>query len=357
MKLIDLTGERFGRWSVLHRMGTKWFCQCDCGKTKEVDGNSLRYGLSASCGCSLKDNPSHFCDLTEQRFGRLVVISRNNDKKSGNAKWNCLCDCGTMTVVSSPNLKSNHTKSCGCFKAERDQSQAEDLTGEKFNRLTVRRRVPGRKKPPAWDCVCECGNETIVTSSELKYGGTKSCGCLHIERAQSQLQDLTGQQFGSWTVLELAQRSPSYWKCKCACGAILDISGSSLKRGTSKSCGCSGESGFKPNKPAIFYYLKVSNPYGAPLFKIGITNRSIKERFQDDSGKYEELLVAKFTSGINAWKLEQALLKGFAPYAYSGPAVLTSGNSELFTKDILNLDAASNNPHVTEMHYDYSNAG
>jgi hypothetical protein len=126
-----------------------------------------------------------------------------------------------------------------------------------------------------------------------------------------------------------------------------------------KGIGCPlcSESGFRSNKPGVFYYLKVSNPYGDPLFKIGITNRSVEERFQFETGKFEILLEAKFALGINALKLEQALLKGFASYVYSGPPMLDSGNTELFTKDILNLDAASNNPHVTEMHYDYSNAG
>jgi hypothetical protein len=116
---------------------------------------------------------------------------------------------------------------------------------------------------------------------------------------------------------------------------------------------CAGY-GFQPDKPATFYYLKVTNPCGVPLFKIGITNRSIEQRFKGEVGKFEKLLEAKFSKGINARKLEQALLKGFALYAYTGPPVLSGGNSELFTKDILNLDAASNNPHVTEMHYDPS---
>lgn len=56
-KLIDLTGQRFGRWTVLSRAesnkwrATRWLCQCDCGKTKIVVGSSLRRGLSLSCGC------------------------------------------------------------------------------------------------------------------------------------------------------------------------------------------------------------------------------------------------------------------------------------------------------------------
>lgn len=53
--LIDLTGMRFGRWTVISRAkaerGTKWLCRCDCGGEKAVEAPSLRRGLSTSCGC------------------------------------------------------------------------------------------------------------------------------------------------------------------------------------------------------------------------------------------------------------------------------------------------------------------
>lgn len=56
MKLIDLTGQKFGRLTVLERAGTKgheptWLCACECGNTKVVMGVSLRNGDTLSCGC------------------------------------------------------------------------------------------------------------------------------------------------------------------------------------------------------------------------------------------------------------------------------------------------------------------
>lgn len=53
-----------------------------------------------------------------------------------------------------------------------------DLTGHVFGRLTVDRKVPGRK----WLCVCECGQVKAVRGTDLKRGRTQSCGCLHMER-------------------------------------------------------------------------------------------------------------------------------------------------------------------------------
>lgn len=57
-KLIDLTGMRFGKWTVLERDGsihpTRWICKCDCGAIRSVSRNSLQGG-SSSCGlCSDK---------------------------------------------------------------------------------------------------------------------------------------------------------------------------------------------------------------------------------------------------------------------------------------------------------------
>lgn len=56
--LIDMTGVRAGRWTVLHRaetrrgIGAAWVCQCDCGTVRVVDGHTLRRrAAGASCGC------------------------------------------------------------------------------------------------------------------------------------------------------------------------------------------------------------------------------------------------------------------------------------------------------------------
>lgn len=55
MHLINLVGKRFGHWLVLHRTqgnGTTWVCKCDCGTISSVNENSMRRGLSTSCGCA-----------------------------------------------------------------------------------------------------------------------------------------------------------------------------------------------------------------------------------------------------------------------------------------------------------------
>src|SRR6516162_1801432 len=57
-KLIDLTGRKFGRWTVLGRAHnsiagqTRWRCQCSCGKCGIVQGASLKRPSGGSCGCA-----------------------------------------------------------------------------------------------------------------------------------------------------------------------------------------------------------------------------------------------------------------------------------------------------------------
>lgn len=60
-------------------------------------------------------------DLTGQRFGRLTVISRAANTKRGNAGWLCKCDCGNEATTTGPHLISGHTKSCGCYRVDRSK--------------------------------------------------------------------------------------------------------------------------------------------------------------------------------------------------------------------------------------------
>lgn len=57
-------------------------------------------------------------DLAGFRFGRLTVISRAENDKSGNARWLCRCECGRKKVVAGYSLTRGLTKSCGCYQKE-----------------------------------------------------------------------------------------------------------------------------------------------------------------------------------------------------------------------------------------------
>ena len=135
-------------------------------------------------------------DLTGQKFGRLTVIERAGSDSKGRAVWLCKCECGNVRVVQSGNLKSGHTTSCGCFNRDKVKNNAIDLTGQKFGRLTVVSRQGSSKgRKAVWLCKCECGNDILVEGSKLRNGNTTSCGCFRTEKSAERLSSMP-KKFG-----------------------------------------------------------------------------------------------------------------------------------------------------------------
>lgn len=103
-------------------------------------------------------------------------------------------------------------------------------------------------------------------------------------------------------------------------------------------CPNCANNGFDRGKPGYLYYLKVTTNEGKELYKIGITNRTVNERFSlTDLQKIEIVKQKLYESGADAYNWEQYLLKKYKQYQYQGPKVLESGNTELFTEDVLSI--------------------
>lgn len=58
-------------------------------------------------------------DISGQKFNRLTAIKPDGRYKSGNVRWLCICDCGNYTHTSTSALKNGESKSCGCYTSER----------------------------------------------------------------------------------------------------------------------------------------------------------------------------------------------------------------------------------------------
>ena len=117
------------------------------------------------------------------RYGRLKVIEKVGKNKWGDSLWLCKCDCGKNKVVSGAQLQGGHTKSCGCLQKESriktGQLRKINEMGNHYGKLTVLKEAGKNKKGDIlWFCKCDCGNEAIVSGSSLRKGNTKSCGCL-----------------------------------------------------------------------------------------------------------------------------------------------------------------------------------
>lgn len=100
-------------------------------------------------------------------------------------------------------------------------------------------------------------------------------------------------------------------------------------------CPSCASHGFDPSKPGVLYYLKITTDDGQILYKIGVTNNSVNERFSlKELSKIEIIKQKLYEKGQDAYDIEQKLLKRYKHYQYIGPKILECGNTELFTKHL-----------------------
>lgn len=76
-------------------------------------------------------------DITGQRFGKLTVLRFDKTDKRGEKFWMCQCDCGNLTSVSSYKLRTGYTKSCGCLQQEHRKKGFHKKHGMADTRLYV----------------------------------------------------------------------------------------------------------------------------------------------------------------------------------------------------------------------------
>lgn len=192
-KLIDLTGQTFGKLTVIEKIGARngkvyWKCQCECGNICEKQGQYLRANKFTHCGCQTGKNlrdEKRSTNLIGQTFGRLTVIEKLTDRKHGNVVWRCQCSCGNIKDVPTNYLTNGHTTSCGCYFTE---THGIDLTGKKFGRWTALYRDPKNHKK--WICKCDCGNIRSVQGPALRDGISQSCGCINYSIGEKNIQEL-----------------------------------------------------------------------------------------------------------------------------------------------------------------------
>lgn len=102
-------------------------------------------------------------------------------------------------------------------------SKFEDLTGQRFGRLTVVERTKSRVTPKGlhqtmWRCRCDCGNEIETRANALKTGNTQSCGCRKIEMLLARSTKHGGRQtehterlYGIWkSMVSRCRKGPRY---------------------------------------------------------------------------------------------------------------------------------------------------
>ncbi|MDO5018790.1 MAG: hypothetical protein Q4E02_05760 [Lagierella massiliensis] len=211
-KLLDLKGEKFGKLIVIHRIEdrdkegyAKWLCKCECGGEIIVNSKQLQRGTITSCGCIPKKNARNGNkaeNLIGKRFGLLTVIERV-ENKNDRVSWLCKCDCGKEKICTAQSLKAGKVKSCGCLRGAKN-NQFRDISGKKFGFLLAISPTNERDKKGSikWKCLCDCGNECLVTEDALVHGNTTSCGCKKKEWGINIYKQVNLYQDTSYTFLK-----------------------------------------------------------------------------------------------------------------------------------------------------------
>ena len=208
VKRRDLTGQTFNDLHVDSKANdivqpsgqhkSAWNCTCVCGKKTVVSQNALITGTTKSCGCrNIKNGIARRIDLSGKRYHMLTVESfaYMHTTPSGQhvSYWNCVCDCGNRKQIRGTSLKSGYATSCGCYKKKYlADTRTIDLTGMKIGRLYVKGRsvetpYDNKRKRALWDCVCDCGRNTVMPSDKLLSGHTMSCGCLGSSKGENEV--------------------------------------------------------------------------------------------------------------------------------------------------------------------------
>jgi len=146
IKTKDITNQRFGKLVALYPTEQRsssgsvvWHCKCDCGNEKDIPINRLTSGGAKSCGCVgieklIEYNHTRVKDLTNQHFGLLTALKPIATNNNRSIVWLCQCECGNQTQVSSADLLSGNTKSCGC---QRNKSYGENKIAQLLTQANI----------------------------------------------------------------------------------------------------------------------------------------------------------------------------------------------------------------------------
>lgn len=156
-------------------------CLCDCGSSFTASPSRLNAGSTTSCvSCKKKLNGSlKVIDLTGHRFGKLLVQKKIASDHAGKAIWLCQCDCGNLAEVTGYRLRSknNGTKSCGCLLAKGGSERRKKLENSQIGSLKIIQYIGNAQ----YECKCICGKivikkqQAIVEKRTVFHCGSDVC--------------------------------------------------------------------------------------------------------------------------------------------------------------------------------------
>lgn len=197
------------------------------------------------------------------------------------------------------------------------------------------------------EIVCKVHGKFVQKpSSHLSGCGCPKCKEVHLVNANTRANKIAADSFISKAVEVHGNTydysSSVYTRRSDKLNIICRVHGEFLQTPSShlggSGCPLCSESGFKIDKPATLYYIRIDRG-GELFYKVGITNRSVQERFTSEDLKGISILKEfKYTYGKDALDAETTFKRAFKDYQYTGDALLSSGNTEIFIIDVLCVD-------------------
>ena len=135
--------------------------------------------------------PHNFKDLSGKKFNMLSVLSYAG-KRKGSILWNCKCECGSKTTATSYELTHGAKKSCGCLRTAKRVSL--DFIGYENEDVIVTSLSEEKSgKERLWNYRCKhCGKENRATKGNIKRK-MATCKCIHYKRV-SEGESLRGRK-------------------------------------------------------------------------------------------------------------------------------------------------------------------
>lgn len=161
-------GERYGKLVTVKRKRwsgrARWVCRCDCGGEAVALVSALRAGDTRSCGCV--KNGRRVIDITGQRFGKLVVVRRHSKPgEASHVRWLCRCDCGAEHVAIGRNLvrADSPLSSCGTCgpRGPRILKQRETLSRKRSEAAAAERTGEPVETAVGWDAIAAMTGRTV----------------------------------------------------------------------------------------------------------------------------------------------------------------------------------------------------
>jgi len=337
----DFAAARFAEegYTLLSRFedrSTLMQFECPQGHKHKISWNSYTRGHRCAI-CSSQEYENKIKETFAKEGYKLL-----SNYKTGKVKLNYVCPSGHKGSMVWSNFK--HGKRCPICKGQVVTHEQVKRGFEERGYTLISTYSTAKDK---LEFICPNGHRHSILWTQFRKGvGCGPCA-KHGDsvEAQEKLLHAEGYTLVDGKTTKTAERI-SYI---CPKGHKHSARWGSFKRG--KRCPSCKVTGFNPRLPATLYYLRFDLSQDLSVYKIGITNRGVKNRFSEEKFKYCVLSEIRYTSGEAAHKEEQKILRKYSYAKYRGGHFLKAGgHTELFESDVLGLDSEIPNTNLAQLH-------